>query len=91
MSSLAWSWDDLWNWWGQVEVDQKRFMWKELTGDIWMKNLTPQLQFEVLKSAPMEVLEQLKKFPDIFKMETLERLDAHVRGVPYKPKRRYRR
>jgi len=91
MSSLTWDGDDIWIWWVQVSTEQKRFMWKELTRPGWLELLPATEQFKYFKSAPMEVLLQLKHFPEIFKLETLQRLDAHVRGVPYKPVKRYRR
>jgi len=91
VTSLTWSWEDLWAWWGQVDTPQKRFVWGELTKDEWMKNLPPKLQFEVMRGAPMEVLEQLKNFPDIFKYDTLLLLDSHVRKESGMPRRKYRR
>ena len=91
MSSLTWDEEDLWIWWVQVDDSQKRFMWKELISPGWLELLPATEQFKWFKHAPMEVLTILKRYPHIIKYETLLRLDAHVRGVPYKPKRGHRR
>lgn len=79
MAALTWKWEDFWGWFSQIENDSdKAIAWKELLGDGWMKNLTPQNQAIVLCHAPVEILNILKHFPDTFKYDTLIILDREI-------------
>jgi len=89
MASMSWTWEDLWNWFEQIEEDStKSFMLKQVFDIQWVKRLSIDGQVDVMKDAPFEVMKYLKKlYPDCLKSETVSILNDHLKAR-YKPKRR---
>jgi hypothetical protein len=75
---LTFSYKDFWMWHAQVSEEQKAHAWQELIKDDWLANLPVELQVEVLRHAPIELLTSMKYFPDIFKYETIVILDKEL-------------
>lgn len=72
------TWEEFWVYFDHATTEQRRWMWKELLRDDWMKNLSSSVQFDILKYAPMDVLKVLKQFPDVFKRDTLIMLQRSI-------------
>lgn len=75
MSSITWTWKSFWDWYIQIEDEKnKSFVLAELTRDGWLERCSSNVQIEVMKYAPEEILNVLHKFPNIFKPETIRSL-----------------
>lgn len=77
MSSITWSWKEHWLWFEQLQTDQKRQQWMELMKDEWLEGLPMELQFDVLKDAPDEILYALKHLPYI-KREAIRKISKYI-------------
>ena len=79
MTSLTWTWKDYWSWYLQIETEEdKTIAIRELLKDRWLANLSVDLQVEVMQHAPMEILIHMKSAPHIFKLETIQRIQARL-------------
>lgn len=78
MSQMAWSWKEHWMWFDQLESNRKSEQWKELLRDDWLPSLPDELQFEVLKDSPDEVLYSLKHLPYV-KRNAILKIDKYLR------------
>lgn len=77
MSSITWSWKEHWLWFDQLENNQKAQQWNELRKDGWLDGLPVDLQFDVLKDAPDELLYSLKHLPYI-KREAIRKISRYI-------------
>jgi len=95
MASLTWKWRDYWAWFNQIErSEDKAAAMKELIKDGWIKNLSAEIQAEVMQDAPLEILQAMKSLPNIFKTDAImiiqHQLDKKYKkyNKPQLPKRR---
>ncbi len=58
--SLTWQWSDFWDWFEQSDTVSKRMAWSELVKDNWLGNASANVQWEVLRDAPMDVKQYVK-------------------------------
>lgn len=73
MASLNWTWQNFWDWFRQIEDDAGKSMaMTELIKDGWLANCSANIQAEVMLHAPMEILQSMKHFPHIFKLEAIQ-------------------
>ena len=92
MAALTWTWNDYWEWFRQIEHDKdKTVAITELIGGGWLRNLSAHSQADVMRNAPMEILQAMRHFPQIFKLETLHIIQAELDKKNKVPKRRYAR
>lgn len=73
MPSISWQWKDYWEYFNQIEEDKRKTVaLQELNGNGWLARLSAELQAEVFRHAPEEILLSLKHFPKVVKVRTLE-------------------
>lgn len=71
---MIWSWKDYWGWFSTIPYEYKVLNMQELNKDNWLSHLSAEVQIVVMGNAPYEILQSMKHFPNIFKLETIKEL-----------------
>lgn len=93
MTSIAWSWEEYWSWYEQIEEQERKFdSLRELYGKNgeFIKCLSAESQFKVFLHAPLELKQTMKQFPNLYKREAILMLQMDL-DKKNKIARRYRR
>ena len=72
MTSISWTWKDFWNWYKSLDEEERFHAVYSLIEDGWMENLASEVQIEVIRYAPEEILNDLPLMPQVLKPETIE-------------------
>lgn len=70
--SLNWTWKTFWEQFEGFDTKRKTMAISRLLEGGWMRSLSAEGQFEVLRFAPREVLDYLYLMPDTFKPEIIK-------------------
>lgn len=92
MTSISWSWDEMWSWYKQIEEQERQFqVLREIHRDGWVERLPAELQAKVFLNAPMDFKMQMKNFPNLYKREAILILQMHEDKINKQFKRYSRR
>jgi len=72
MTSISWQWEDYWDWYDQIEEQERQFdALRELHRDGWVERLSAESQAKVFMNAPIEFKQQMKNYPRLYKREAI--------------------
>lgn len=72
MTSIIWNWPDFWEYYNQIEEQERQFdALREIHKDDWIKRMSAETQAKVFLCAPLEFKQQMKNFPNLYKREAI--------------------
>lgn len=81
MTSITWDWKDFWEWYEQIEEQERKYdALREVYGRNaeYIKFLSAESQFKVFCHAPLEIKQQMKNFPQVYKREAILMLEMDL-------------